>query len=218
MKKSMPIAGLFFAFAVILAAAYVFKAGSSPKETPAPEPQAAAAPVKNDGWKIYEDKSVKLQYPPKWEVRFLDDVKASRHTWTVRPPNWEWSDTGQIKIRKKLDGKEKRPLKQILGEANWEDGRVGEMQPLSLRGMDCLFHAIEFDWKDVYVEADGRTRIQRRCIKPYRDAACYTDAREYVRVHSKQGMYCDRQQPDKETQAYIDIYDRVLRSIQFKKS
>lgn len=216
MQKTMPVAVSFFVLAVVLAAGYLVKASSDRKDQQDAARNVVPEPKKVDAWKTYEDGVVKLRYPKGWEVDFMDVNIDSEQTWTVLPPDSDLDETGCVTVRKKVDGKEKRPLKKIYKETTWNADRIGQPKMLSLKGAECLHHKVESDWNDVYVEADGRTRIQRKCVKPRRKAHCYTDSGQYVSVYADQGMYCDRQNPDAKTQAYIDIYERVLRSLEFK--
>jgi len=213
MNKNLSAPLVFFAIAIIATTGFVFsKHNSSPAA-----PSAAERPMHRERAKgnRFEDDSVAFTYYDPFTVRTGETQKQNRKFWVAEDPD-DPMKFNEIVISEYPRKKETRSLEQIYQSTDWEAKQIYPPKPLQIDGGRCLSYRLDYAVDDNRVDADGRNRTVSTCTRVEHQAHCYADDGRYFELHSLNGGFCNRQNPDENTVAKIKAYEALIRSLRIK--
>ena len=156
------------------------------------------------GWKTYQDKRMRVDYPDRWSVLPAIFANGQEHTWSVEPPGVMENDLGRVMIVEKAEAK-KRPLEEFIANAEkrMTSGRrfINPPKNLKFKWGRCVSYPTERRYDKVHTAT-----IQSHC---------YRDNGNYVSIWADIGKYMDNTKPDEDSLKNARIYERVLESLEF---
>lgn len=182
------------------------------------ELSSAIEPVRQD-CAAYEDAWIRFKCPAGWKTRFHFNTVPER-TWQVFSPEAENSALGKIYITENLawpkNWHKKRSLEQIFEETKNSETAIilEEPKKLSIGGAKCL----TFKWSS-RLWTGGHANFDPDAppllVTANADAHCRNQQENYVAISMELSSY-EPGKPDERYRKNAAIFDRVLKSLEFK--
>jgi len=209
--------------AALIAAAFFVgacKQGDSPDTA-----KSAKAPPPLEGWAVYEDEAIRFEYPKDWPFREpKKDTPPAHRGFTLRYAEFldMLGSPADILIVNQKILPNARLLRERVAERmaglKKEGVRIWKKpESLALGAGRCFYYSTEkpappSDYKCKM--HDGR---EGPCLQIWLMAECKTDNNRHVDFQTQLFPYATPGQPGEKAKDQIQVFDRLLRSVKFKK-
>ena len=189
---------------------------------PGQKPTQAGAAPSAEKWQFFDDAELRFEYPNGWVVRNSIAQERLAGRWFIGVPNFGLGTLGLIMMGKgTLTENENRSLEEIAEESlkitkNSLHRPLGAVTKVGVKDGDCITFNIE-KWVRECAPFDAMRKKRVPCIEPTMYAFCLTDSGRYYQIYSWLSLYHENGKPNDEARANGRIFERFLRSLEFKK-
>lgn len=173
---------------------------SSPTHSPVRESSKKAQPR----FTFYSDDRVAFQHPSHLKVRKaeLTKYKNKRRYWAMEAPTYDYTKYSKLVISEYFEKHKETSLDAIFKSKNLEGYFVHSLEKIIITGGVCLSFRLD-------------TKTSESCWRVEHEAHCFASDMRYFTARGDSTGFCGSQ-PHANTQANIDAYGKLIRSLEIK--